>query len=211
MADDDVVLVDTQHGPEQRDDAAAPATAAENIPESGAGARPDIDLVLVDLTEQLRAFHTRSQVREQVIEQLQQELERKRGGEEKLLLRPVVTDLQRLRGDLLHQARTLPEELDRHQIAELLESFALSAELSLERCGSVPVRPAVGTPFSTREHTAVRIVPATHPDDDGLIDIVLADGYLDTGTGRTTVPARVQVRRWQENDNSIRREHDGDA
>lgn len=149
-----------------------------------------------ELTEQVRAHHARAEARERVIDQLHAEIERLRAGEQGLLLRPIVTDLQRLRTDLLHQATTLSPQIDQRQAAALLESFALSVELTLERCGSIPIRPSVDTPFSAREHRAVKLVTASGPEEDGTIALVVADGYLDTGIDRVTVPARVHVRRW---------------
>lgn len=149
-----------------------------------------------ELAEQVRAHHTRAQARERVIDQLHIEVERLRTGEQGLLLRPIVTDLQRLRADLLHQATTLSPEIDQKQAGALLESFALSVELTLERCGSLPIRPSVDAQFSAREHRAVKLVPASSPEEDGTVALVVADGYLDTSTDRVTVPARVHVRRW---------------
>ena len=149
-----------------------------------------------ELADQVRAHHARAQARERVIDQLHAEVERLRAGEQSLLLRPIVTDLQRLRTDLLHQATTLLPEIDQKQAATLLESFALSVELTLERCGSLPIRPSVGAQFSAREHRAVKLVAASCPEEDGTVALVVADGYLDTGTDRVAVPARVHVRRW---------------
>ncbi len=149
-----------------------------------------------ELAEQVRAHHTRAQARERVIDQLHAEIERLRAGEHSLLLRPIVTDLQRLRTDLLHQAATLSPKIDQRQAAALLESFALSVELTLERCGSTPIRPSVDAKFSAREHRAVKLITASSPDQDGTVAQVVAEGYLDTGTDRVTVPARVHVRRW---------------
>jgi len=150
-----------------------------------------------ELVEQVRAHHARAHARERVIDRLHAEVERLRVGEQGLLLRPIVTDLQRLHADLLHQARTLSPQLDRQQAASLLESFALSVELALERCGSVPIRPSVGAEFSAREHRAVKLVEAASPEEDGTIAAVVADGYLDTSIDRVTVPARVHVRCWR--------------
>ena len=150
-----------------------------------------------ELVEQVRAHHARAHARERVIDRLHAEVERLRTGEQGLLLRPVVTDLQRLRTDLLHQAATLSPRVDQKQAAALLESFALSVELALERCGSVPIRPSVGAEFSAREHRAVKLVEAASPEEDGTIAAVMADGYLDTSTDRVTVPARVHVRCWR--------------
>lgn len=153
---------------------------------------------LESVAEQLAANNARAQARERVIDWLHRELERLKAGEHASLLRPVVTDLQHLRGDLLRQARTLPADVDRATMAELLESFALSVELALERCGSVPFRPAPGDPFLVREHRAVKQLPAQGPEQDGVICEVLADGYQDAGEQRVTVPARVHVLRWSD-------------
>lgn len=153
-----------------------------------------------ELVEQVRAHHARAQARERVIDQLHLEVERLRVGEQGLLLRPIVTDLQRLRADLLRQATTLSPRIDQEQAAALLESFALSVELTLERCGSLPIRPVAGAEFSAREHRAVKLVAASNPEEDGTIAVVVADGYLDASTDRVTVPARVHVRRWTEPD-----------
>ncbi|MDA3627832.1 nucleotide exchange factor GrpE [Saccharopolyspora sp. WRP15-2] len=191
---------------DQREEAAAaaPDDAAE-LPETPepvdtAGETPDpvaeIAGAVSELTDQLRQHHDRAAARERVIDKLHAEVERLRAGEQNLLLRPITTDLQNLRKDLLHQARTLPPELTRQQVADLLESFALSAEQALERCGSAPIRPEVGAEFSAREHRAVKTLPAEEPEQHERIALVVSDGYLDTTTDRVTVPARVHVYRW---------------
>jgi molecular chaperone GrpE len=195
--------VETVHGeidtPVELDQSSA---GPEPVPGHEQESRPEqepVDGVVVALesvAEQLAANNARAQARERVIDWLHQELERLKRGEHAMLLRPVVTDLQHLRGDLLRQARTLPADVDRATMAELLESFALSVELALERCGSVPFRPAPGDLFAVREHRAVKQLPAQSPEQDGVICEVIADGYLDTSEPRVTVPARVHVLRW---------------
>ncbi|MGH3794085.1 MAG: nucleotide exchange factor GrpE [Pseudonocardiaceae bacterium] len=169
-----------------------PDEVAEPLPDPVAALAGSVG----ELAAQLRAHHARAQARERVIDQLHAEVERLRAGEQGLLLRPVVTDLQRLRGDLLHQAATLSPQIDQQQAAELLESFALSVELALERCGSLSIRPSLGTQFSAREHRAVKIVAAASPEEDGTIAAIVTDGYLNTSTDRVTAPACVHVRRW---------------
>ncbi|KAA5828804.1 nucleotide exchange factor GrpE [Saccharopolyspora hirsuta] len=186
---------------DQREEAASPAPVDAEAPEPVEELpEPDPLAELTDavsaLTEQVRQHHDRAAARERVIDKLHAEVERLRAGEQNLLLRPITTDLQNLRKDLLHQARTLPPELSREQVAALLESFALSAEQALERCGSTPIRPEVGAEFSAREHRAVKILPAAEADQHERIALVLSDGYLDTTTDRVTVPARVHVYRW---------------
>jgi molecular chaperone GrpE (heat shock protein) len=107
-----------------------------------------------------------------------------------------VTDLQHLRGELLREAAALPADLTPERAAELLKSFALSAEQALERCGSAPIEIAAGDEFSPRAHRAVRRVPAASAEQDATVAAVVADGYQDVETGRVTTPARVHVYRW---------------
>ncbi|RSM84760.1 nucleotide exchange factor GrpE [Kibdelosporangium aridum] len=152
---------------------------------------------VANVAEQLAASHARAQARERVIDHLHAEVERLRVGEQALLLRPVITDLQSLRRDLLRQAETLPEQIDSAQVSSLLVSFALSAEQALERCGIVPVRPAVGDAYAARQHTAVKILDAETETQHETIAEVVSEGYLDTNTDRVTVPARVAVWRWK--------------
>ena len=90
----------------------------------------------------------------------------------------------------------MPGELSARQVADLLESFALSVEQALERCGCTPVRPEPGTPFSARDHRAVKVVEAASAAEDATIADVVADGYYDANLGRVTAPARVHVRKW---------------
>ncbi|MDA3646420.1 nucleotide exchange factor GrpE [Saccharopolyspora indica] len=181
---------------------AVPETADPEAPDEPAEELPEADPVaeltgaVSALAEQIREHHDRAAARERVIDKLHAEVERLRAGEQNLLLRPITTDLQNLRKDLLHQARALPPEPTREQVADLLESFALSAEQALERCGSAPIRPEIGAEFSAREHRAVKILPAEEPDQHERIALVVSDGYLDTTTDRVSVPARVHVYRW---------------
>ncbi|MFB9928074.1 nucleotide exchange factor GrpE [Amycolatopsis halotolerans] len=179
----------------------AEAETAEEAPDSESGRAAELTELtgaVRALTEQVQAHHARAEARERVIDQLHAEVQRLRAGEQEIVLRPVVTDLQNLRTDLLRQSRTLPPDVGRDQIAGLLESFALTAELALERCGIVPVRPEIGAAFSAREHKAIKAVEAVHADEDGTIAEIVADGYQDIRTERILAAARVHVRRWTE-------------
>lgn len=198
LAQDDADEADNPDGVED-------PTVGESGPEPDSVPEPtvpdpfdEIRALLAGLHEQTRAHHARAEARERVIDKLHAEVERLRVGEQSVLLRPVVADLQHLRGDLLRQARTLPPDVTREQAARLLESFALTVELALERCGSEPVRPSVGEPFSPREHRAVGVIDARRPDQDGTVGAVVAEGYRDTTTERVVVPAKVAVLRWNQ-------------
>lgn len=179
-------------------------TTEDRVPENHAesdgeaGTDPGIADLITGLTAEVREHHTRAAARERIIDNLHAELERLRAGERNLLLRPVVTDLQNLRKDLLQHARKLPGEMGSDQVAGLLESYALSVELALERCGSVPIRPTAGEPFSAREHRAIKVIRTDLPAQDGTVAEITADGYRDTETGRVTTPARVHIYRLED-------------
>jgi molecular chaperone GrpE len=148
------------------------------------------------LADEVAAGNVRAEARERVIDHLHAEVERLRVGEEGILLRPVIVDLQTLRQDLLRQAGTLPETIEPTQVRALLTSFALSVEQALERCGVAPVRPAVGEAYNARQHRTVKVVDTERKAQDETVAEVISDGYLDTRTDRMTAPARVAVWRW---------------
>jgi molecular chaperone GrpE (heat shock protein) len=178
---------------------AQPVAEAESMPEPSEEPAPDepsLAATLAELAGQIRANNARAEARERVIDWLRGEVEQLKRGEHDVLLRPVVTDLQNLRSDLLQQARTLRADIDHKQMVGLLESFAFSVEQALERCGSLPIRPSVGDGFSAREHRAVKLLPASSANEDETIAEVIADGYLDAHNDRVAVPARVHVLRW---------------
>jgi molecular chaperone GrpE len=139
--------------------------------------------------------HDRAQARETVIDRLHDEVERLRAGEARSLLRPAVTDLRRLRDDLLAQARGVPETMGRGEVAALLESYADSVALILERCGVVPVRPAPQAPFDPRQQQASGVTETGTRELDGTVASIVSDGYAEADTGRPVAPARVIVYR----------------
>ena len=151
---------------------------------------------LVAVLEQLRASGERAAARERIIDRLHEENQRLRAGDRQLVLRPVLVDLQQLRTELLRQAADLSAISTPEQAADLLRSFAYSAELALERGGVRVLGPTAGTVFDPALHRAVRVVPAERPEDDGTIERVVGDGYVDTVQDRAITPATVHVRRW---------------
>ena len=175
---------------------------AGQVPEEVVGGSPDDALGMImelrvslrELTSQLAREHDRAQARETVIDRLHAEVERLREGEARTLLRPAVTDLRRLRDDLATQARSVPAEMTKGEVAVLLESYADSVALILERCGVVPVRPvARETRFEPHQQQAVGVVGTGQAALDGIVAEVVSDGYAEAGTGRPVAPARVTV------------------
>jgi molecular chaperone GrpE len=150
---------------------------------------------LANLESQAAREHDRAQAREAVVDRLHEEVGRLRAGEARALLRPVVTDLRRLRDDLLGQARSVPGTMTCDEVADLLESYADSVVLVLERCGIVAVRPAADTTFDPRRHQASGIAETDKPELDGTLASIVSDGYAEAETGLPVAPARVIVYR----------------
>lgn len=151
---------------------------------------------LVAIREQLTAAHDRAAARERVIDRLHDENQRLRAGELRLVLRPVLVELQRLRNDTRKQAASLPATLTPAGAAELLESFAYSLELVLERADVRVVRAETGEIFDPACHRAVGVAPAEDPAQDGTVAQALTDGYFDLSVNRTAAHAIVTVYRW---------------
>jgi hypothetical protein len=155
----------------------------------------ELRVSIAELVSQVARDHDRAQAREGVIDRLHAEVQGLRAGEARSLLRPVVTDLWRLRDDLARQARSVPDSMTRGEVAVLLESYADSVVLILERCGIVAVRPEPETKFDPRQQQAAGVVGTTRPDLDGTVAGVVTDGYAEAGTGRPVTPARVTIYR----------------
>jgi molecular chaperone GrpE (heat shock protein) len=148
-----------------------------------------------DLTSQVTREHDRAKAREAVIDRLHEETQRLRAGEARELLRPVLADLRRLRDDLLGQSRSVPGTMPGGNVAILLESYADSVMMILERYDIVAVRPEPRMPFDPHRHCATGTIAAPERQLDGMIATVLSDGYEDAHTGAMIVSARVIVYR----------------
>ena len=155
----------------------------------------ELRVSLAGLESQAAREHDRAQAREAVIDRLHEEVARLRAGEARALLRPAVTDLRRLRDDLLIQARSVPETMTRAEVTALLESYADSVVLILERCGIVAVRPATDTKFDPRQQQVSGIAETGQPDLDGMVAGIVSDGYAEADGGLPVAPARVIVYR----------------
>lgn len=151
---------------------------------------------LVGLRAEIARTQDRAAAREQVIDRLHTENQLLRAGERRHLLRPLLTDLQRLRHDLLRTAAGLPPTFDAVAAAQMLRSYAANLELTLERGGISVLTPAVGATFDPSTQRATATEPASDPAQDGTVAAVVLDGYHDVEAGRTAVPAAVRVHRW---------------
>ncbi|WP_329108023.1 nucleotide exchange factor GrpE [Micromonospora sp. NBC_01699] len=152
--------------------------------------------VLAEIRGELVRGNERAVARERVIDRLHEENQRLRAGEYRALVRPLVTDLQSLRNDLLRQGAGLAEPVSPRAAANLLASFAFSVELTLERVGVQVLRAEPGVPFEPGTHRAVGVVPTLDPDRDGTVAALVSDGYLDVAAARPLVPASVTVHRF---------------
>ena len=164
------------------------------------GAPDGVEPALAELSAAVRElagaadrYHDRAAQRESVIDYLRSELEMLRRGERRGMLRPLLTEMCRLRNDLLRQAATLPQDYDAEQAAKLLISFAETVELALEGNGVVSYAPGEGDPFDPRRHRRLRGAESDDPALAGRIADVLRDGYLDIEADSPVVPAEVTV------------------
>lgn len=170
-------------------------------PLAGAPASPVLDAIkalhaaIDGLSFQVAREYDRAKAREAVIDRLHEENQRLRVGEAREFLRPVLADLRQLRDDLLGQARSVPETMSATNVAVLLESYADSTTIILERYGVSAVSPQPRAPFDPRRHCATETMTAPGQELDGMIATVLSDGYEDAYTGTVIAPARVIVYR----------------
>lgn len=155
-----------------------------------------IDLSLAAIARQMGLESERAAFRERIIDRLHGDIERMRATERSGLLRPVVTDLCRLRNDLLRQAGTVPAEMTAAQVAALLASFADVVGDALERCGVGVLSTSSGASFEPGRHQVVGRVEKDEPALDGTVAAVIADGYAEIDSGKVVVPARVTVHRY---------------
>jgi len=172
--------------------------AAGNSAEAAADDPPqaqttDLAAAVRELASSAERFHDRSEQREGVIDYLRSELEVLRRGERRGLLRPLLTDMCRLRNDLLRQAARLPADYDAEKAAGLLESYAESIQLTLESNGVVTYVPDEGDSFDPRKHRKVKNEDSADPTMTGRIARVERDGYLDIEANSPITPAEVTV------------------
>jgi molecular chaperone GrpE len=183
-------------GDEQPAEVAAVETVAIEAPAAEDGAEPslaELSATMRELAGSAERYHDRAAQREGVIDYLRAELETLRWGERRGMLRPLLTEMCRLRNDLLRQAATLPEDYDAGQAAELLISFAETVEQALQNNGVDSYAPGEGEPFDPRLHRRRRGADSTDPGQAGRIAGVLRDGYLELETNNPIVPAEVTV------------------
>jgi molecular chaperone GrpE len=153
----------------------------------------EIAATLSEVADQSRRYHTRAEQRESVIDLLRSELEVLRRGERRGLLRPLLADLCRLRGDLLSQSATLPADFDAVKAADLLRSYAETIELTLDSNGVVTFAPEGGERFDPRLHRRVGGEPTDDPALAGHVAAVRRVGYLDIEANSPIAPAEVTV------------------
>ncbi|HWR47654.1 MAG TPA: nucleotide exchange factor GrpE [Pseudonocardiaceae bacterium] len=155
-----------------------------------------VEATLAEVAQRFAGESDRALARERVIDRQHAEIERLRTLERAGQLRPVVTDLCRLRNGLLRQAGTVPAEMTGPQVATLLESFAATVEEMLERCGVVVLPEEVGAAFASSRQQVAAVVEINDPGRDGTVAEVVQDGYAEIDGGKVVVPARIRLHRY---------------
>jgi hypothetical protein len=143
------------------------------------------------LADSSERYHARAEQREGVIDHLRSEVDTLRRGERRVLLRPLLVEICRLRNDLLRQADGLPADFDAERARALLRSYAESIELALEDNGVATFEPQQGDKFEPRLHRRVGGEPAGDPGLAGHVARVRRNGYLDVDTNTPIAPAEV--------------------
>jgi molecular chaperone GrpE len=177
----------------QEGEAAGANTAQEPEAPTAEALLTGISATLSEVADQSRRYHTRAEQRESVIDLLRSELEVLRRGERRGLLRPLLADLCRLRGDLLSQSAALPADFDAVKAADLLRSYAETIELTLDSNGVVTYAPEGGERFDPRLHRRVGGEPTDDPALAGHVAAVRRVGYLDVEANSPIAPAEVTV------------------
>ncbi len=155
-----------------------------------------VEAALVEVTQRLADASDRALARERVIDRQHEEIERLKAVERAGQLRPVITDLCRLRNSLLRQAGTVPAEMTGPQVAALLESFAATVAEALERCGVIAAPREVGGVFAPSRQQVAAVVDIDDPERDGTVAEVVQDGYAEIDGGKVVIPARISVHRY---------------
>jgi molecular chaperone GrpE len=155
-----------------------------------------VEAALTEMAQRFGGESDRALARERVIDRQHEEIERLRSVERAGQLRPVVTDLCRLRNGLLRQAGTVPAEMTGPQVAVLLDSFAATVEEILERCGVVVLPGEVGVAFAPSRQQVAAVVEIDDPERDGTVAEVVQDGYAEIDSGKVVVPARIRLHRY---------------
>ncbi len=155
-----------------------------------------IETAIIGLTQRLAGESDRALARERVIDRQHEEIERLRSIERAGRLRPVVTDLCRLRNGLLRQAGTVPAEMTGPQVANLLESFASTVAETLERCGVTVLPCEAGDAFTPSSHQVAAIEDSDDPQRDATVAEVVQPGYAEIDGGKVVLPARIRLHRY---------------
>jgi len=145
------------------------------------------------LAEDSRKYHARAEHREGVIDRMHAELEQLRRGERRSMLRPLLTEVCRLRDDLLRQAAQLPDDFGPDQAASLLRSYADSMEIALADNGVVIYQPEPSEAFAPRSQRAVGKTPTEDGVLVGCVATVRKSGYRDLETDLSISAAEVTV------------------
>lgn len=153
----------------------------------------EISATVREVARLSQRYHARAEQREGVIDLLRSEVEVLRRGERRGLVRPILADLCRLRGDLLAQAASLPPDFDAAKAADLLVSYAETVEQTLESNGVVTYAPEDGERFDPRLHRRVGGAATGDPSLAGHVAAVRRDGYLDIAANTPIAPAEVTV------------------
>jgi molecular chaperone GrpE len=173
---------------EMEEDPARPAACVDSTGLSELASR------LSQVEEQLAGFHRRAAHRESVIDQLHEENQVLKAGQNRKVLEPVITDLIRLHDQLSREAR---RQADTGQDARLAESFADEVAQILARNGMDMITAAPGDRFDISRHQPIEVVACADEAQHNTVAEVTAAGFLNRETGHLRRPLLARIYQYQ--------------
>jgi molecular chaperone GrpE len=198
---DDMRLMDGPDDP-AGEPAVVPLADVPLLPAELSGRLAAIEAGLAEVVQRITSESDRALARERVIDRQHEEIERLKAIERAGQLRPIITDLCRLRNGLLRQAGTVPAEMSGPQVATLLDSFAATVAEVLERCGVAALPGEVGSAFAPSRQQVAAVVEIDDPERDGTVAEVVQEGYAEIDGGKVVVPARIRLHRYVTKENT---------
>jgi molecular chaperone GrpE (heat shock protein) len=149
---------------------------------------PDLSEILTvvrTIEQQTRAFHSRAENYESIIQQMQNRIEELQRDQR-------FAALHTHAADATEQAHARSENA-----AKDLGFFAVAIEEALGLVDIESVGAAADVAFDSRRHHAARVVPTADPNLDRRVHRVLRQGFAYVGASRVLLPAQVSIYRYE--------------
>lgn len=152
---------------------------------------------LAALTTAVEFHHERTAAQESLISRMQDRIEELEADQVRALLGPIIVELAQLHAASLEAAAADFEAMSPSaaiaRVRKELGFLASRIEEALSLLGAESLEAAVGVPFDSRLHQAMRRLPSAEPDLDGRIAGVQRQGFRVAGAEKPLLYAKVTV------------------